>query len=325
MSRHRSVLAGLAPALVLSLVAAAPASAKDKVRWVDSQAMVYDAFSAYIAQFEGFFDAENLDVSIIVGRGGADALQAVVTGSQDIVYAPGTLSVIAAYAKGAPITIVGNAKYGASEIFWYVPKDSPIRSLKELDGKDLVFSNQGSVTHMLVQTVARELGINPKFVSVGPVAASRTQVMSGQVQTGWSTFPALVDLLRSGEIRKIGSGDDAKALRDASIRSITANTNWLKKNRDVATRAMRATYKAQQFLFQNEAGPRKFAEHWKVDVEDAKRFGEFFKLEDHTFMPIGQLDRLIAMAVEYGFIREPLTAEQKKGLVTVVYDPKKPG
>ena len=167
--------------------------------------------------------------------------------------------------------------------------------------------------------------MKPKFVAVGSMAASRTQVMSGQVQTGWSTFPALVDLLRSGEIRKIGSGDDAKALRDASIRSITANTNWLKKNRDVATRAMRATYKAQQFLFQNEAGPRKFAEHWKVDVEDAKRFGEFFKLEDHTFMPIGQLDRLIAMAVEYGFIREPLTAEQKKGLVTVVYDPKKPG
>jgi NitT/TauT family transport system substrate-binding protein len=298
-----------------------PGEAKDRVRWVDSQAMVYDAFAAYVAQSEGFFASENLDVSIIVGRGGADALQAVVTGSQDIVYAPGTLSVIAAYAKGAPLTILGNAKRGASEVFWYVPKDSPIRSLKDLDGKDLVYSNPGSVTHMLVQTIAREQGIKPKFVAVGPVAASRTQVMSGQVQTGWSTFPALVDLLRTGEIRKITSGDDARALRDASIRAITANTAWLAKNRDVAVRAMRALYKGQQYMFQNAAAPQKFADHWKVDVEDAKRFGEFFKLEDHTFAPIGQIDRLIAMAIEYGFIKEPLTEEQKKGLVTVIYEP----
>ena len=317
MNRHIRVAAGvIAAGLVVGT-----AAAKDKVRLVESQAMVYDSFALYVAQSEGLFDAENLEASIIVGRGGADALQAIVTGSQDIVYAPGTLSVIAAYAKGAPITIVANAKRGASEVFWYVPKDSPIKSIKDLDGKDLVYSNPGSVTHMLVQTIAREHGIKPKFVSVGPVAASRTQVMSGQVQTGWSTFPAMVDLLRSGEIRKITSGDDAQALRDASIRSITANTNWLSKNRDVAVRTMRAIFKAQRYMFQNAAAPQKFAEHWKIDLEDAKRFGEFFKLEDHTVTPIGQLDRLIALAIEYGFIKEPLTEEQKKGLVTIVYDP----
>jgi hypothetical protein len=74
-------------------------------------------------------------------------------------------------------------------------------------------------------------------------------------------------------------------------------------------------------MFQNAAAPKKFAEHWKIDLEDAKRFGEFFKLGDHTYTPIGQLDRLIAMAIEYGFIKEPLTEEQKRGLVTIVYDP----
>lgn len=131
--------------------------------------------------------------------------------------------------------------------------------------------------------------------------------------------------MRSGEIRKIGSGDDARALRAASIRSITANTDWLAKNRDVAVRTMRALWKAQEYNFKNEAARKKFAEHWKIDMDDVNRVGEFFSLEQHSYAPIGELDTLIRMAVEYGFIKQPLTEEQKKGLVTIIYDPKKPG
>jgi len=53
----------------------AGATAKDKVRLVDSQPTVFDAFAIYHAQAEGYFEAENLDDSVIVGRGGAGSLQ----------------------------------------------------------------------------------------------------------------------------------------------------------------------------------------------------------------------------------------------------------
>jgi NitT/TauT family transport system substrate-binding protein len=313
---RRVALAGAAAASVAGAAAAA-----DKVRLVDSQAMVFDTFSLYQAQTEGYFAAENIEASIIVGRGGADSLQAVVTGSQDIVWSTGILGVIAAYAKGAPITIIANCKRGSSEIMWYVPKDSPIRSFKDLDGKDLAYSAPGSVTHLIVQTVASELGIKPKFVAVGAAAASRTQVMSGQVATAWTVFPANMDLLRKGEVRKIGSGDDANALSGASLRIVAANTAWLAKNRDVAVRTMRAIWKGQGAVFSGEKAVARFAEHWKIDPEDAKLVGTFFKREDHTFTPIGKLDVLLRLAQEHGFIKEPLTEEQKKGLVTIVYDP----
>jgi ABC-type nitrate/sulfonate/bicarbonate transport system substrate-binding protein len=246
-----------------------------------------------------------------------------VTGSQDIVWSVGILSVISAYAKGAPITIIANCKRGSSEILWYVLKDSPIKSFKDLDGKDLVYSAPGSVTHLIVQTAAAELGIKPKFVAVGAAAASRTQVMSGQVLTGWTVFPANVDLIRKGEVRKIGSGDDAEALKGASIRIVAANTDWLAKNRDVAVRTLRAIWKGQEFNFSGDKAIARFAEHWKLDPQDAMLAKDFFKREEHTFMPIGKLDGLIALALQHGFIKEPLTEEQRKGLVTVVYDPAK--
>jgi NitT/TauT family transport system substrate-binding protein len=311
----------VACAVVAAASVAGSAVAADKVRLVDSQAMVFDTFSLYQAQTEGYFTAENIDASIIVGRGGADSLQAVVTGSQDIVWSVGILSVISAYAKGAPITIIANCKRGSSEILWYVPKDSPIKSFRDLDGKDFAYSAPGSVTHLIAQTVAAEMGIKPKFVAVGAASASRTQVMSGQVATAWTVFPANMDLLRKGEVRKIGTGDDANALNGASLRIVAANSNWLAKNQDVARRTMRAIWKGQEFNFSGEKAVARFADHWKIDPEDAKLVGTFFKREEHTFMPIGKLDVLLRLAQEHGFIKEPLTEEQKKGLVTIVYDP----
>jgi hypothetical protein len=84
---------------------------------------------------------------------------------------------------------------------------------------------------------------------------------------------------------------------------------------------MRAIWKGQEFNFSGEKAVARFADHWKIDPEDAKLVSTFFKREEHTFTPIGKLDVLLRLAQEHGFIKEPLTEEQKKGLVTIVYDP----
>ena len=316
----RVAAAGLALAIV---AAAAPAvvHAKDAVRVVDSQALVFDAYSLYLAKEDGIFDAENLDVSIILGRGGSDSLQAVVTGSQDMIYGTGTLAVISAAAKGAPVTIIANAAYGAGEIFWYVKSDSPIRSFKDLDGgKDMAFSTPGSVTHLVVQTVARELGIKPTFVSVGAGAAARTQMMSGQVQTAWAPFPIGLDLLRAKEIRQIGTGAESKVLSATSVRVTAANSDWLAKNRAVAVRFMRALWKAEEKLFANpDAVAERIARHWKVPVEDVKEAPRYYNLARHTFTPIGNVAGLLKMAQEYGFLKEAVSPDQLKKMIDVVY------
>ena len=192
-------------------VYATSAQAADRVRVIDSQRMAFSHMAVHNAQSEGFFKKHNLDATITFASGGSETLQALVTGSADVAFGVGVLSVIGALAKGAPVTIVGNAMRGTSDVYFYVPKDSPIKSLKDVDGKELVYSRPGSTTHMLVQFLVRDLGINPKLVSVGGMAASRTQVMSGQVATGWAAFPVNYNLVRSGEVRMIGSGADSNS------------------------------------------------------------------------------------------------------------------
>ena len=308
-------------AIIVALALTSGALAKDKVRLIDSQASVFDQFAIYQAQAEGYFDAENLDVSIIVGRGGSAALQILTTGNAEMLMAPGIFSVIAAYAKGAPVTIVGSGEYGVNGLYWYVKADSPIKSLKDMDGKILVIASPGSLSDLAAHGVSKALNIRPKMVSVGSFAASRTQVMSGQTDTGFSAVPANYDLVRTGQARVIGTGADAPMLRNMTTRAVVANSEWLPKNRDAAARMMRALWKGQQYNFSGEKALARYAEHWKIDLEDAKKVYDVLTLDDFKFAPIKGLDDMLQFALDYGFINQPLTAEQKKGLVAIAYEP----
>ncbi|MPZ55695.1 MAG: hypothetical protein GEU91_04190 [Rhizobiales bacterium] len=109
---------------------AATAQSADKVRIIDSQRMAWAHMAIHNAEAEGYFKKANLDPVITFGTGGADTLQAIVTGSADIAFGVGVLSVVGALAKGAPVTIVANSMKGPSDIFFYVPKSSPVQTCR---------------------------------------------------------------------------------------------------------------------------------------------------------------------------------------------------
>jgi NitT/TauT family transport system substrate-binding protein len=309
--------------IAMAAISATAVQAQDRVRAIDSTRFPFEHFALHQAQAEGFFKKANLNVSVIFGDGGAATLQTLITGSQDIAVGVGALSVVAAYSRGAPVVILGSAKRGASELYWYVPADSPIKSFDDLDGKELVYSRSGATTHLAAEFIMKKMKGTPKLVSVGGMAASRTQVMTGQVATGWAVFPVNMDLVRKGEIRIIGQGDYNPDLNDYTMRVIAANSNWLKNNRDAATRFMKALWEGMEFNYKGgERAFERYAKQWELDIEDVKRAPEFVKIEDVTFAPIGNLDGLIQVGIDSGQLRAPLTEEQKKGLVDILYEPK---
>ena len=149
-------------------VLSAPSFAQDKVRLVNSTKVVFETEHPYTGLEEGIFKKHNLDVSVIHGSGGAASLQAVITGSQDVVWGNGVLGVLSAYAKGAPVRILGSNIRGVPDLYWYVKPESPIKSFKDLDGgKVMAYSRPGSTTDLAARFIASALNIEPKFVSVG--------------------------------------------------------------------------------------------------------------------------------------------------------------
>jgi len=253
---------------------------------------------------------------VIHGSGGAASLQAVITGSQDVVWGNGVLGVLSAYAKGAPVRILGSNIRGVPDLYWYVKPESPIKTFKDLDGgKVMAYSRPGSTTDLAAHFIADALNIKPKFVSVGGPSGSRTQLMSGQVETGWSVYPLNKNLLREGKIRIIGTGKEATGLNGVTIRVIAANVNWLNKNRDVAKRLMTAFDESLKMTYSSDKRLQTYAKRWKLNYEDVKSATEDTPLEVATILPVAGLDKINQIALDNKKIRELLTAEQLKELV----------
>ena len=297
-------------------VLAAPAIAADKVRLVNSTKVVFETEHPYTALEEGIFKKHNLDVSIIHGSGGAASLQAVLTGSQDIVWGNGVLGVLSAYAKGAPVRILGSNIRGVPDLYWYVRSDSPIKSFKDLkEGQELAYSRPGSTTNLAAIFIKDALGLKAKLTSVGGPSGSRTQLMSGQVATGWSVFPLNKNLLREGKIRIIGTGKQASGLNGVTIRVIAANVNWLNKNRDVAKRMMLAFKEAREMTYNSEKRLQTYAKRWKLNYEDVKTAPQDTPASETTLLPLAGLDKINEIALKDKKIKKLLTAAQLKELV----------
>jgi NitT/TauT family transport system substrate-binding protein len=302
----------------VAAVAAAPVSvsAADKVRLINSTKVVFEMEHAYAAKENGVFDNYGLDVDIIHGSGGAATLQTIITASQDVAFGVGVLAVLGAYSKGAPVRIIGSTKRGTGDLYFYVKSGSSIQKLTDLTAdQELVYSRPGSTTHLTTLFLKDALGLKAKLVSVGGPSGSRTQVMSGQVATGWSVFPLNGKLLREKKIRIIGTGTQAAGLNGVTIRVVAANSNWLEKNRGVAQRVMAAMIEGQTITYSSEKQQRAYAKRWKLDYNDVKSSDKFVPLSGSTYLPVGKVDKLNAMALKYKRIKKLLTKEQLHELV----------
>ena len=114
--------------------------------------------------------------------------------------------------------IIGAETTGAADLYWYVPADSPIKSLKDTEGKTIAYSTNGSSTHGIVTAFMKQYDLKAKPTATGGPAPTLTQVMSGQIDVGWSAPPFGMQQLDEGKIRIIASGNDAAAFKGQTVR-----------------------------------------------------------------------------------------------------------
>ena len=302
-----------------------PAFAADKLNLAISQKGFWDSVGAYFAVERGYTKEEGLDVSYSWTSGGAETVQAVATKSVDMAIGTGFMGVIAAHAKGVPVRIVASHASGVPEVFWFVRADSPIKTMADLAGKSMAYSRPGSTTHTVAIAVERKLNPPPKLVSTGGVPATRTQVMSGQIDAGWSTPPFGLDLVRKGEARIVLRSIEIAEVQGQTIRVEIANTEFLKERRDVLARFMKAYWRALNWMYDKpDESAEAYAKFAEIDIADAKMTREFSPREMYAVDRLLGVDTVMAQAVEAKFIERPLTDAEFKALVDFVYHPAKP-
>lgn len=283
---------------------------------------LFDTTMPYvIGDKAGFYKAEGIQLEIVWTRGGGETNRAAATGSTDIAHDTGLLGILAAYAEKAPLKIVMVAATG-NELFWYVKADAPFQSIKDMNGRSLGYSQAGSSTHMTVLDIIAATKVNARPLSVGSPPDSFTAVMTGQVDAGWSSPPFFLKEVQEGKTRILFRGADFPELRDITTRVTVANSDFLKKNPAAARGLLKAYFKTIDYMYANpKVTVDSLAEFNKLSPAVAAEAFKFFPREFFNPKPIKGLDYSLAKAVEFKFIKKPLSKEDIAQLVDFSYLP----
>src|SRR6478609_6751691 len=128
---------GLAAAAIAMATRTAPAAADDLVKMTIGQSGNWDTSITHLGDKAGIFKKHGLQLEMIYTSGSGETLQPVISGSVDLGLAVGTLGAMAAYAKGAPVRIIGAEATGAAD-YWYAKTSSSIKTLKDTTEKNTI-------------------------------------------------------------------------------------------------------------------------------------------------------------------------------------------
>jgi NitT/TauT family transport system substrate-binding protein len=264
---------------------------------------------------QGFFKQEGLDIDITYTEGGASNEQALISGSVSIAVATGYMGILSAYTKGAPVRIISAEATGAPDMFWYAKATSGIKSLKDLHGKTIAFSNPGSSSNLILLTLLKENNItDAKIVSIGAAPNGLPQVMTGQLDAAWSVPPTGLNELASKEIVIIAHGNDSESVRKETVRVNAVNLNWFKDHRDTATRFLRAYAKSVDWAYSGAPAYQLFSTMSGKSVEQVEYMVKTFQSpEQDQVLHIQGTQRVLDEALAAKRIPKPMTPDDVKG------------
>jgi NitT/TauT family transport system substrate-binding protein len=278
----------------------------------------WDTSVSEVGQMAGIFKKHDLKLEIVYTQGAGETQQAVISGSVDIGIAAGVMGVIGAYAKGAPVRVIGAETTGAGDLYWYVKADSAIKTLKDTDGKTLAYSTNGSSTHGVAKAFVDEYKLKANLTAMGGPAANITAVMSGQIDVGWAAPPFGLDQLDAKQIRIIATGNDASVFKGQTVRLNIANADYLKAHKDVVVRYMKAYRETVNYLYTDPAALKIYADWLKISEAKAKRTrDDFFPRASIEPDKITGLDTIIKDAVTLKFTPSELTKAQLDDLIQI--------
>ena len=219
----------------------------------------------FIAQYEGYYKAEGLDVKIDAGRGSADAVKKLVSGTHDIGLADiNALIQYNAKNKGKEIKTV-MMMYEQPPFSIFVLKKSGITHPKQLVGKTLgapVFD----ASYKLFPAFAKAIGIDPNAVkkkNMDPrlrepmLIKEQVDAISGHV------FSSMLNLKAAGikeeDVTFFMYGDFGM---ESYANGVAVRPDFLAKNGDAVRGFVRATIKATRDMVQKP----------KLALSSAKKF-----------------------------------------------------
>jgi NitT/TauT family transport system substrate-binding protein len=308
----RSLRSFLAILFVVSSGFAAPASAQDTIKVAVGQIDAWANQVPTLGMKAGIFQKHDIILENYGTQGAGETLQAVISGSADIGIGVGTPGALRAFAKGAPVRVLAAAYTGVEDIYWFVPADSRIKSVKDItDKQTIAYSTNGSTSDSVLRALIAHYGLKAKPTQTGGPPGTFTMTMSGQVDIGWSVAPFGLKDLQAKTIRVLMRGSDVPSMRRQTVRVEIVNANALKERYDVMLRFMRGYRETLDWMYSNPLAVKYYSESMGMPES-------LVELQRNEFNPksamdpdkLSDVDLVMQDAVAGKFLEKPFTPEQ---------------
>ena len=314
----RAKLACGLSALLLATGLHSAALAEDTLRVAAGLAGTWENSFSELGQNAGFFKRHGIALDVFYTQGAGETQQAVISGSADVGTGVGAFNTFGAFMKGAPIRVIAATHTGADDLTWYVRADSPIKDKKDLAGKTVAYSTAGSSTYATVLAFQKVFGVSFTPVATGGPPSTLTQVMSGQIDVGWTSPPFALDLAEAGKIRLIARASDVPEMRNQTVRFMTANATALDTRKPVFVRYLAAYREVVDWMYSDPAALKAFADWAHVSEAMAKTVRDDYYPKKNVLPDrIEGVDALMADAVSFKYIAAPLSKDQLARLILV--------
>jgi len=238
--------------LALSILCASASSlAADKVTFQLDWLPGGDKAPVYVGVQQGFFAEQDLDVTILGGKGSTDAITKIATGTADIGSADIVALLVAKANDNVPVKAIYSL-FSKAPYAFYVLNDSGIDSVKDVSGKTVATSPFTSA-NVFLPLMLKKNGVDEKNVKVlkADPGALNPMLITGQsdVMISWMT-----DRVKNEQqAEQAGKKLNVLPWYDAGLEfyssSIIASDKFMSENPDIVKRFVKAYAKAVEYTW----------------------------------------------------------------------------
>jgi ABC-type nitrate/sulfonate/bicarbonate transport system substrate-binding protein len=230
-----------------------------------------DHWPIWVAEDQGYFKEQNLDLHQFQTDSIAKAVQALSADSTDILFPTNTQGAVVAMAKKAPIKIIAGDYTKALYDLISGPKYKKVEDLK---GATMGVINLTSGSTVLLQKIllAHKLKYPGDYdlLTVGGTPSRYAAVKKGAVAAAMVTIPTSFQAKEDG-LNLLAN--ISQYLPDYQFTVIAGNTNWMQSHKDQTVRFLMAIIKGMRFLIDpknKNASIDSMVKHFKI----SKKYSE---------------------------------------------------
>ena len=306
--RRLSCAFALAAVVLLSPLAVA---AQEKIRV--GLLPFSESLAAVIADKQGFFKAEGLEVEFSKFDSGAIAVPVLQSGRMDIVLST-TVSTFQAIGQGldavvlAPGAIVRATPPDTTTAL--IVRKGEIKSLKELEGKRVAVNviNSSAWLHMVAALDKHGVDHTKVRFAEVPFPQMNAPLLNGQIAGVGQVEPFRSALMATGKA-EIMSWTYVETAPNTDITQYVALKSWVDKNNATAAKFVRALIKGALFATSNEAATRTINQQF-TNLNPT--------LKDKVLLPrlgteinLKEMNHTMGMMQKYGLLKEPVDLSKR--------------